>query len=344
VNIAETLADDHLSIVVFGPGFGESIALRGPDGRWLVVDSARDPDSEHNPALSLLRAVNARPELLILTHAHEDHTAGFAELVQRQDGTAGLVGCVPASLPSDDDPLRQADTGAALRTGRTRLALSAIQARWDMVPAARWILQRGGTQALGPVDIEVLSPRKELVGVTGTSRNHLSAALLLRWRDATIVLGADLPTPEWHRVDRTIDLGHHQLYKVAHHGSSRSQHDRLGGEPQPPKVWIVTPWTMAGKHLPRLGDREDASRLLSRVDRIELTSPPVALTAEPDLPIGLSDLHKLAERSTFGGNDLVLEYDDQPRSSLESWVAAVVSSDGAVVALHRGQSAVSVVP
>jgi hypothetical protein len=50
----------------------------------------------------------------------------------------------------------------------------------------------------------------------------------------------------------------------------------------------------------------------------------------------------LVERATFGGDDLLLEYDDQPRSSSDAWVAAVLSSSGDLVSLHRGAAALSV--
>jgi hypothetical protein len=344
VSAQDALRDDHLSIVVFGPGFGESIAVRGPDGRWLVVDSLRDAGSEDNPALALLRAFDARPELLVLTHAHEDHAAGFADLVERQAGTEGRTGCVPLALPADDDPLRNPDAGAALRTGRTRVALAAIQARWDSAPSSRWLLVANDRAMLGQVDVQVLSPRPGLVGMPGVARNRLSAAVLLRWGEVRVVLGADLPSGEWGRVDTAIQLGIHLLFKVSHHGSKRSQHDRFGEGRTNARTWVVTPWTKAGRHLPRLGDDEDLDGLLCLADGVELTSPPASVSEMPQGPVTRAELYNLIERATFGGDDLLVEYDDHPRTSAEAWVAAALGADGALVELRRGASALTVRP
>jgi beta-lactamase superfamily II metal-dependent hydrolase len=271
-----TLADGHLSIVVFGPGYGESVAVRGPDGRWLVVDSLREPGSERNPALELLRIFEAAPELLVLTHDHEDHANGFADLIQRQLPATSRVGCVPANMPPSEDPLTHPDAGAALRRGRVRLALSAIQARWDTEPGSRWLLKADEQAPLGSVDIHLLSPRDALIGKARVARNQLSAAVLLIWGEVKVVLGADLPSAEWNRVDESIELSDHRLFKVAHHGSRRSQHRRLTPAAGSGAVWILAPWTKAGRHLPRLADNEDLDLLLREVDRVEMTSSPDA--------------------------------------------------------------------
>ncbi len=340
----DSLPDDHLSIVVFGPGYGESIVVRGPDGRWIVVDSLRDPGTERNPALALLRAHDARPDLLILTHPHDDHAAGFADLVDRQAGTPGRVGAVAVSSASGADPLRDPDAGAALRRGRTHLALSAIQARWDAAPDARWPLCAGADASLGEIQSDVLTPPGRLAERTDVDPNRLSTAVLLRWRDLRVLLGADVPTREWGRVDQAVELGRHRLFKVAHHGSQRSQHDRLARPDDLARTWALTPWTKAGRHLPRLEDDADLDRLLRQVEGVELTSPPVALREPVSTPITRTQLSNLADRATFGGEDLLLEYDDQPRSSEAAWVAAVLSPTGSLVDLRRGDAALSVEP
>ncbi len=343
MTLRETLNDGYVSVVVFGPGYGESVAVRGPDGRWLVIDSLREPRSERNPAAALLREFDAEPELLVLTHDHEDHSAGFAELVEMQSGSGTRIGCVPRVLPDAADPLRNPDAGAALRQGRTRLALAAIQAQWDRRPSSRWLLCRGRETTLGPVRITALSPRAELVGA-GVLRNRLSAAMLLEWEDLRVILGADLPNVEWQRVDSRVDLGAHQLCKAPHHGSKRSQHDRLFNGTGTGATWIVAPWTRAGRHVPSLAGDGDLDRLLRRIPRVELTSSPTALTSWPTPPIDRAALSRLVDRSTFGGSDLVLEYDDAERPAAESWVAASLTSTGELAAIERGNSALPVDP
>ncbi|MGI8730923.1 MAG: MBL fold metallo-hydrolase [Solirubrobacteraceae bacterium] len=336
------LPEDHLSIVVFGPGYGESIAVRSPDGRWLVVDSLRDPGTERNPALELLRSHDAHPDLLVLTHPHDDHAAGFAELVDSQSGGSGRTGTVPAATTGAVDPLRDPDAGAALRRGRTNLALSAIQARWDADPDARWPMRAGQETSLGVVRVHVLTPRTDLVQQVDVDPNRLSASLLLEWDELAVLLGADVPTGEWDRVDRGVNLGCHRLFKVSHHGSRGAQHERLSDPAGLARTWVLTPWTKAGRHLPRLEDGGDLDRLLRCVERVELTSPPVSLRDPAATPSTRTELSARANRATFGGDDLLLEYDDQPRSSEQGWVAAVLTADGDLVELRHGSAALTV--
>jgi len=332
--------EDRLAIVLFGPGFGESVAVRSPDGRWLVVDSLRDPVRERNPALATMIDDEGQPELLILSHPHEDHANGFPQLIERQ--TAGRVGAVARPPAAGRDPLRDPDAGAALRRGRARLALAAIQARWEAAPSSRWPLVAGEQATLGPLSVEVLAPREALVSTPPSNVNAMSVAVRIRWEETVVLLGGDLTTLEWGRVDGRIHLGAHALFKVAHHGSRRSQHNRLSDPVNSQRVWLLAPWTLAGHHLPRLEDDRDLGRLLRRVGTVELTSSPVTLRGEASRPIARTELLRLVERSTFGGSDLVLEYDDEPRSSETAWTAALLTRDGDVEEIRRGSAALSV--
>lgn len=336
-----SLPDGHVSVVVFGPGYGESVAVRGPDGRWLVIDALRDAGSERNPAVELLKEHRAAPDVLLLTHPHEDHAAGFAELVERQR-PSGQVGAVPAPPLDDRDPLRHPDTAAALRASRTRLALTAIQERWAQHPTSRWAVEAGAKLSLGPLELEVLTPRPALVEKAPSNANRLSAAILASWGGLRLLLGADVPAVEWGRVDGAVALGDHALFKVAHHGSKRSRHARLRSTRALSPVWIMTPWIKGGNHLPRLGQGQDLDLALGDVEAIELTSSPVDLQATPAGSVSSAELDQLAQRSRFGGDDLVLEYDDAPRSSEHAWVAAVFRKTGDVMDVRRGDAAVHV--
>src|SRR4051794_3435856 len=94
-DLARRLAGNRLHVVVFGPGYGESIAVHIPDGGWLVCDSLRGRGRASNfvPALELLAQRQESVAALILTHPHDDHVAGFDRLVSRlARGPVGVVG------------------------------------------------------------------------------------------------------------------------------------------------------------------------------------------------------------------------------------------------------------
>jgi glyoxylase-like metal-dependent hydrolase (beta-lactamase superfamily II) len=101
--LADQLESNLLHVVVFGPGYGESVAVHIPDGGWIITDSlvgrGRWP-STFVPAAELLRARGETATILILTHPHDDHAAGFDRLVT--SFAAGPVGVVDVDLPDRD--------------------------------------------------------------------------------------------------------------------------------------------------------------------------------------------------------------------------------------------------
>src|SRR5690348_10401793 len=114
------LKADLFHVVLFGPGYGESIAVRVPPDRWIIVDSLRF-GAERNPALELLISAGARWSCLVLSHPHDDHAQGFPSLVDQGEGPLGLVaGYLMGVAPPDD--LESIDKRHAVEA-----ALAAIQ-------------------------------------------------------------------------------------------------------------------------------------------------------------------------------------------------------------------------
>lgn len=77
---------DELEVSLFGPGYGEAIALHIGCGKWILVDSCTASDS---PAPLHLRYLNAigvdaatSVALVIVSHWHDDHIGGVASLVE----------------------------------------------------------------------------------------------------------------------------------------------------------------------------------------------------------------------------------------------------------------------
>ncbi|MEZ4312130.1 MAG: hypothetical protein R3F14_29230 [Polyangiaceae bacterium] len=84
---ATDLPDGFLHVVIFGPGHGEAILVRTPDGRTGVVDGCgKKPDASErgSPVFPLLEALRVERLLFAcLTHPHRDHFGGFAAMIQR---------------------------------------------------------------------------------------------------------------------------------------------------------------------------------------------------------------------------------------------------------------------
>src|SRR5271170_7292865 len=75
---------DELEVSVFGPGFGECLAVHLPGGKWVLVDSCRDAGGDP-VTLAYLRSLGVEPatdvSTVIASHWHMDHVDGIAELV-----------------------------------------------------------------------------------------------------------------------------------------------------------------------------------------------------------------------------------------------------------------------
>ena len=76
---------DEIEVSVFGPGYGEAIALHIGDGKWILVDSCIEPESKLPASLHYLRSlnvdVNSAVKLVVATHWHDDHIRGISTIL-----------------------------------------------------------------------------------------------------------------------------------------------------------------------------------------------------------------------------------------------------------------------
>ena len=281
-------------ILIVGPGFGECIALRTREDRWIIVDSCVDSRGEP-AALTYLESIDVDPEtnveLIVITHWHDDHIRGASKLVQRCR-TARV--CIPSVLTDRDFLALVAVRGSVnpsnIRSGFTEIfrvfeCLSGQNRHPMYAIANRCLYRSSGCEifALSPRDREFqvfLNDITTMLPTPGTRNrisfsskpNRISVALLVRMDCREILLGADLGRSQW--LDILDDANTHSsdatVFKVPHHGSDNAHVDLVWSEMlavQP--VAVVTPWKLGSGELPT---RSDARRICKFTDRAYITS------------------------------------------------------------------------
>lgn len=312
-----------LNLFVFGPGYGEALALALPGKGWIVVDGCRSGD--RIPLLELLRDHPEEPiEAVVLTHPHTDHTAGMLDLLT--DGDIGprirKIGCVARNITSDPDntlgaeleartdSLNPLDAEELEALGQARLVIERLRTEWEDTPSRRLPLVDGDeiflsatkvrVKALAPTADDVTSffAGQNLPARIRSRANDLSLVLKVDFGETTLLLGGDLPRTEadldkaiasgWLAVAGRHDpLSQHVGLKVPHHASRAALGDELLGATASKRTWVVTPWNK-GKGLPRFDVDQGARVLLAREPEFMLTALPVSIARQQPQPVRVS--------------------------------------------------------
>lgn len=78
---------DELEVSLFGPGYGEAIAVHLGSGKWALVDSCLHPRSGVPASLDYLDSLGINIEnavaLVVATHWHDDHVRGISTVFAR---------------------------------------------------------------------------------------------------------------------------------------------------------------------------------------------------------------------------------------------------------------------
>ncbi len=77
---------DEIEISLFGPGYGEAIAVHLGNSRWVLVDSCIEPETRMPASLQYLRRLGVDVEIdvrmIVISHWHDDHVRGIGEVVR----------------------------------------------------------------------------------------------------------------------------------------------------------------------------------------------------------------------------------------------------------------------
>ncbi len=284
-------AADELEISLFGPGYGESIAMHLGDARWIIVDSCIDAASGMPAAIAYLQEIGVdcseQVAAVLATHWHDDHVRGLAEVLRVCERARFVLS--PALQADEFLVLVESRALGSQRfsSGVSELAdaLSALRARRHRSARAgvsfaleNTIVARSGActvLALSPCSSAVQralteiadllpTPLQPLRRVSAPSSNAASIALWLKGDAGTALLGADLDchrddTAGWGAVlalDPAAD-GRAGLLKVPHHGSSNAHDQRMWDHllHERPQA-MLTPWSRGGRTLPEGSDRD----------------------------------------------------------------------------------------
>jgi beta-lactamase superfamily II metal-dependent hydrolase len=268
---------DSLYVFVFGPGFGESIAIRVPPDRWMVIDSCNVAGKA--AALHVLEAYGGTCDCLMLTHRHKDHYRGFSNLIDWASWTT--IACNDLSV--DDEFYNSVDPEKLLEGGLEQ-AIASIKQRWSDNAESEWRTWKSTSRTVGDATVSVLHPSEDFGhNYTGDDDNELSSAVVLTWRDVKLLLGADVPNPHWATIaGENAELNVHHLLKVPHHGSDEALDDGfLVGDRN--RICILTPYNK-GERLPHFEDDRGVQRILQNMDAIYLTGLPVKHALQHEAP------------------------------------------------------------
>lgn len=297
-------AAEEIEVSVFARGVGECVLVHCGDNHWIVVDSFRGAD-RRPIALSYLEDLSISPDaikLVALSHWHDDHVQGAAELVAAATH-AGVA--LPATLCGDEFRALVQQYSAVVpgdfTSGVHELigVLGALKGRKaDRVFAlANMVLfERQGIRvdALSPSheDMEQFMIAMREWAAEGAAdkrlskprRNDTSVALSVRAGDELLLLGADLEVrgqlSGWQAVHETAwgSRGRASLFKIAHHGSITGHYEPVWVEMLNADVpAVLTPYNRGVKKLP---SPEDVNRICDRTTNAFSASATASRSAE----------------------------------------------------------------
>ncbi len=300
--LPEHFAADEMSLLVFGPGHGEAMVVILPDGSLGVIDGCREPPGdpvEEFVGAWLSAAPGRRISFVGLTHPHEDHYRGLGRLIEKHDRSIDRLWRTPLTdglwaraylqyaeyCEQNSDQVPVADDLAGLE--RVIGVLEGKGARLDVLAANKVMLRTRVDGRL--VSVVSLAP-----SVNDTDRalrqlfeamrkqvrvrqdpNLTSAALMVTWGDARLLLGGDLVCEHGEFEGWTAAAQHVrrpvQVVKASHHASGQALHWEILRDVES-KLTIVTPFRQAISSQPPRP--EGIQQLLGLGQAVAITSTP----------------------------------------------------------------------
>ncbi len=194
-----------LSVSFLDVGQGDAILITTPSGQHILVDGGPSPEQISHELGEELPFWDRSIDLVVLTHAHDDHVTGLVEVLRRYH-----VGQVlePCFSPNSSDYTKAYKEWLGI-IGEKGIDCTCAQAgqQIDLGDGAM---------------MDVLNPPQEPLEGTDSDIDNNGVVLRLSMGDVSFLLTADLYADgERYLLDQGVKL-RSTVLKVAHHGSDTS--------------------------------------------------------------------------------------------------------------------------
>lgn len=282
---------DEIEISVFGKGIGECCVVHLGNNEWIVIDSFLD-DIKQPIAASYLTHIGVNLEqvkFVCLTHWHDDHIRGSADLVNR----------CPTALVSYSAVLRSDEFKGAISNFAPNSSSKFPSGVEELIKISGILKSRPAHRRLASADrtlfrgtyarVDALSPSDEdfqnFLGEIASwntpsdvervlpipNRNDISVVISVEIDSDRFLFGADLeiqgPLSGWQAVHDLYwqDRGKCSFYKIAHHGSANGHYGPKWSNMLVKEVAaVLTPYGRGRKKLPSNDDIARINGLTSR--------------------------------------------------------------------------------
>lgn len=202
-----------LSVSFLDVGQGDAILITGPSGQHILVDGGPSPERVCLELGEALPFWERSIDLVVLTHAHDDHVAGLVEVLQRYD--------VERVLYSAYYPIEQAsgaDYESEVSPAYAEFCDAVAERDIDCVAAQTGqVIDLGGGAA-----IEVLHPPDTFLEGTDSDADNNAVVLRVAMGDISFLLTGDLYWDgELYLLAGRAGL-ESTVLKASHHGSKSS--------------------------------------------------------------------------------------------------------------------------
>ena len=291
-------AEDEIEVTLFGPGYGEAIAVHLGSGAWLLIDSCIDPEVKAPASGEYLDRIRVEPgqvRTIVASHWHDDHVRGISKLAYKYPEADFVVSAVFNEKEAAAFLSAYGGKATPRLTGGTKELFSAFGSRNNVFYALHRSLVIDDAFNEKAVIVTALSPMHaafsqyiahlaQYLPKKGDSINHapelkenlVAVVLHIDLGDDAILLGSDLEDHAsfgWTAIVADQWSGKRRpatAYKVAHHGSYTGDCPQMWSTLlQTEPVSCLTPWVLMGNRLPT---EEDNRRMKGRSSRAYIAS------------------------------------------------------------------------
>jgi len=289
---------DEVEITVFGPGYGEAIAVHLGDGCWILADSCELPSTKKAASLDYLERLGipfSDVKVIIATHWHDDHVKGLSSMAEACTNATVYISDVFNNKEALVFMNAYGGNVASKQTGGTKELYKAIQTpNRHAFAHQQSIIWEGNVQgrkmravAFSPTHAakaqsiahfaQYIPSGYDPINHAPELKPNLEAVVInIDLGEDGILLGSDLEESGelgWSAIvgdDWCLSNQRASVYKVAHHGSANGDH---------PDIWskllletpaaVLTPFVKGSNNLPNPADK---ARIVGRTSKAYISS------------------------------------------------------------------------